>query len=174
MIQTIDQLNEENKKFWRKHSAEATYFMQRQYGRAFLRRTFVERTNIGHESPEERLARFRREEPLETQLIRYCESTESFGDKRFFAAEQRRKSKSGLALREIIADFSSRPNYRVLSAKQLWPFFFSCLEDLQLKPGHEASADIYVYRGARGKQIRLSFRQFQKIISDVSPRRKWR
>lgn len=173
MITTIAQLNKANADSWIRRLKRFDYLTERKYAQQFLKGTFV--VSVANaETPAEAFERVRQELPFETQLINFCESADSISDKRLFAREPRRKAKNGVSQRDIIADLGSKSENRALSAKQLWPLLFQYLQYLGLNPLADKSSDIYTYEGTRGKRISISFRQFQKTISDVCPRRRAR
>jgi hypothetical protein len=171
---TLVKLNELNRTFWQEHCKLASYYLEREYGQAWVRENYVDRRcEPTGQTIVERWENFRLEQPLTTGLISFCKSREAFTKERGFASQSRRKAQNGLGLREIVANFVSAPDNQKLGAKHLWKPYFDHLCDLGLKPTEDSLGN-YIYESARGDQIKISLRQFQKIISEVSPRRKWR
>ncbi len=72
----------------------------------------------------------------------------------------------GKTIKDIIGKLAQSQEYTNLSAKQLWPHFFSELEKLELDPEEiSATTSTYLYNFKQGQKS-IAFKTFENKVSD--------
>jgi hypothetical protein len=85
--------------------------------------------------------------------------------------QQRRKAAhNGLSVNDLIGQFATRRQFSGKKTKVLWRPFFVELQSQGFDVRKSKDGDAYEYAGKR-KRIRLSYRQFEKMVSKLAPRR---
>lgn len=169
-IKSVADLEAFNAGLWAQWSMQAEAFGSTKQGQRFFKALILKAKASGRLSRADAFERLRNERSIECQLIELRESGGAISDKKLFAHETRRKTKNGMAPWQIIKELGLRPENLRLSAKELWPLFFEELKRLSLNP---TVSDVgYTYDGMREQRFTISDRRFQKIVSDVCPRKK--
>jgi hypothetical protein len=162
------EINRENRRFWDAVCERQLRLYGKKYVRHFVRRRFADASPLA-------LSDLYREVSFPAQVFD-CERHFS-AQQRVKAAEPRRKSAGlGSSRRKIIKHFSSLPEMLGRPTKSLWEPFFDQLLLLGLCPTRvehptELARWYYEYAGRRDR-ITITYRQFEKLVSELAPRRK--
>jgi hypothetical protein len=159
-------LNQRQEAFWESQRSRMSVLLASRHFRNWARRQFGEHSRTRHSK-----AVFLAEPSFEAQLFREADNFAAASQccrMKMFALEQRRKAKDGRGRRQIIASFASQENHLPLKTKELWRLFFGYLSKALLNPTQVEAG--YRYDGQNGP-ITITFTNFQKRVSELSPRR---
>jgi hypothetical protein len=176
MIKTLADMNRVNQRIWAQRNKHMRTLLERKYIKDFVIERFVRPHPPRSEMPAEALERVRKEKSFYAQLCEHeheKRDSGAFDNQRIRARQPRRKAAgSGLSMRELVKAFASKPENLTSRSKVLWEPFFSYLQNLGHNPTR-APLDSYEYAGKR-KRLLLTYRQFEKLVSQLVPRRRAR
>ena len=175
-FQSPAELNAYHRIYYASQQKRTDYLLRRQYIQRFIRETFVAQPMRGVDmSPLDLHQRLRFQPSFESQIIEYAKNPDTVGpllQKLQYAREPRRKAAgAGLGRRQIVGHFASQSLNAAVKTKKLWNPYFDELARLGLNPTKSSDSDIYEYDGRRGRLI-ISYRQFEKLVSELAPRRR--
>ena len=168
---TVVDLNRKHAVFWQENNERIRHLVSLTHYQNFVSRTIVERKPQSRETLEVHAHHIFCEPSFEAQLFDEENRLKSASPSErlsAYALEPRRKARNGLSRSGIVARFASQPETCTLRTKVLWDPFFEHLGALRLNPAR--ARDAYEYDGQRGR-LRITFRQFEKLVSDLVPRR---
>lgn len=165
-LQTPAELNAYHRHFYRKQRRRIMYLLDRIYIQRFIEQKLLAASAV--EQP------FQAQRSFKSQLINYAENPDVGGDlarKICYARQPRRKAAgSGLSRLQIIMRFAANSPNRARRTKALWAPFFDELVRLGVNPSRSTDGSLYEYAGKRGR-LTISYRQFEKLVSELAPRR---
>ena len=172
---SLAEINRENRRFWDDVCLRQKDLLRRKYIRQFVRSRFSHPAIAHYRPTEDAIAILREETSFPAQI--FLRQKDFSTEQRTKAHQPRRKAAIiGLGRREIVKRFSSTPEASRLPTKFLWAPFFDYLCSVGLNPtmaAHRTELARYLYEyDGRKNRITISYRQFEKLVSELAPRRK--
>ena len=165
---TIKEINEYHRRVWRERNELFFALLQRPTYRKLIRRISATPPSPPQGDDQTRRDWIARQPSLEGQILRHYERRRRSATAS--ASHPRRKiQNAGVAQRQFIAHFASRPENATKAAKVLWREFERELKTRGLRPEYERG-DSYSYDGQRDR-LRITRRTFENCVSKFAPRR---
>ena len=177
-IQTLADWNAANEFAWIAWGQRRSYLIERTYIRHIINAGGFATSGTCN-SPAEAFEQLQREPSFEFQIFKEAEeraSSGTFRNQKTAAAQPRWKAaRADLSRRQIVSNFALKPDNRRAKTKSLWDPFFQELTELGLSPSTiDHPSDLgqyaYIFAGKR-KNIAITYRQFEKLVSELAPRR---
>lgn len=164
---SLAEINANNRAFWQRACADQHALLQLRYIRRFIKGRFCDPAGPSYcISP----SALHQEQSFFAHLL--TEKARFSADQQTRAKEPRRKAlATGQSPRQLVAQFMSDPVWSPCRTKSLWKPFFVFLDSRGLGP--TKGKDHYQFSG-KAKPVRISFRRFEKLISELAPRRRAR
>jgi len=177
---SVVELNRKNKESWATRTKHQEQLLVRKYIGRFIKQRFIkDQADYSSDTAEKSFNRLSLEVTFYAQISEHerCQrALGAFALQCTKAQQQRWKaSGSGLSRRHIVRDFASTPENLCLRTKELWTPFLRYLRDKGLNPVENSDpSEFHRYRyqyDGKNARIDITYRQFEKLVSEVAPRR---
>lgn len=161
---SLAEINRKNRSVWRFVHADQDNLLRRKYMLRFVKSQFCDPSGPSYCVEPTALPQ---EPSFYAHLLAEMQRFSAIQQVR--AKESRRKAlATGQSPRQLVQEFTSDPGQSSRRTKLLWEPFLLFLKSRDLNP--TIGDDYYQFQG-KAKPVRITFRRFEKLVSEVAPRR---